>query len=133
MAEEQTAAPDGTAVRVALWRAMHVQVDPPPHVLDDETGLRLAALDDGWRRRPDMDPAATARYRAGIVGPCSFRRGPGRPILRRPDRWPSDVERGGTADSDYLTLIAHAARSVNDRRPAGTGSRRWLRGSSGRG
>ena len=43
MADKQTAAPDGTAVRVALWRAMHVQVDPPPHVLEDEIGLRLAA------------------------------------------------------------------------------------------
>jgi hypothetical protein len=31
MADEQTAVPDGTAVRVALWRAMHVQVDTPPH------------------------------------------------------------------------------------------------------
>ena len=35
MADGQAAAPDGTAVRVALWRAMHVLVDPPPHVLAD--------------------------------------------------------------------------------------------------
>jgi hypothetical protein len=47
MTDEQTGAPDGTAVRVALWRAMHVQVDPPPHVLEDEIGLRLTAPDDG--------------------------------------------------------------------------------------
>ena len=60
-------APDSTAVRVALWRAMHVQVDPPPHVLEDEIGLRLAAPDDGWRKRPDMDPHATSRARASIV------------------------------------------------------------------
>ena len=33
--ENQIAAPDGTAVRVALWRALHVEVDPPPHVLED--------------------------------------------------------------------------------------------------
>jgi hypothetical protein len=24
---------------VALWRALHVEVDPPPHVLDDVIGL----------------------------------------------------------------------------------------------
>jgi len=40
---KRTAAPDSTAVRVALWRAMHLQVDSPPHVLDDEIGLRLVA------------------------------------------------------------------------------------------
>jgi hypothetical protein len=33
MTDEQTAAPDSTAVRVALWRAIHVQVDQPPDVL----------------------------------------------------------------------------------------------------
>lgn len=43
MQNEQTAAPDSTAVRVALWRAVHVQVDPPPHVFEDEVGLRLVA------------------------------------------------------------------------------------------
>jgi methyltransferase (TIGR00027 family) len=72
MADEQTVAPDGTAVRVALWRAMHVKVDPPPHVLEDEIGLRLVAPDDGWRRRPDMDPAATSLFRAGIVARARF-------------------------------------------------------------
>ncbi len=65
-------APDRTAVRVALWRAMHVQVDPPPHVLEDELGLRLAAPDDGWRHRPDMDPQATSRSRASIVARARF-------------------------------------------------------------
>jgi methyltransferase (TIGR00027 family) len=72
MADEQTAAPDGTAERVALWRAMHVQADPPPHVLEDEIGLRLAAPDDGWRRRGDMDPVRTSRFRAGIVARSRF-------------------------------------------------------------
>src|SRR5712691_3188845 len=72
MADEPTAAPDGTAVRVALWRAMHVQVDPPPHVLEDEIGLKLVAPDDGWRRRPDMDPHATRRFRASIVARARF-------------------------------------------------------------
>jgi len=51
---------------------MHVQVDPPPHVLDDETGLRLAAPDEGWRHRPDMDPVGTAGFRAAIVARARF-------------------------------------------------------------
>jgi methyltransferase (TIGR00027 family) len=72
VADEQTAGPDSTAVRVALWRAMHVQADPPPHVLEDEIGLRLAAPGDSWRRRPDMDPGATSRFRAGIVVRARF-------------------------------------------------------------
>ena len=42
--------PDSTAVRVALWRALHVELDPPPHVLDDTVGLRLADPDPDWRR-----------------------------------------------------------------------------------
>jgi methyltransferase (TIGR00027 family) len=72
MHDERTAAADSSAVRVALWRAMHVQIDSPPHVLEDEIGLRLAAPDDGWRRRPDMDPQATSGYRAGIVARARF-------------------------------------------------------------
>jgi methyltransferase (TIGR00027 family) len=67
MADEATVAPDGTAVRVALWRAMHVQADPPPHVLEDEIGLRLADPDDGWRDRGDMHPDGTRTFRASIV------------------------------------------------------------------
>src|SRR5579875_3208162 len=72
MYDERTAAPDSTAVRVALWRALHVEIDPPPHVLDDEIGLQLAAPDEGWRRRPDMDPQGTARFRAAIVARARF-------------------------------------------------------------
>jgi len=72
MAEEQTAAADGSAVRVALWRALHALVDPPPHVLEDEIGLQLAAPDDSWRRRPDMDPAGTTYFRASIVARARF-------------------------------------------------------------
>ena len=64
--------PDNTAVRVALWRALHVQIDPPPHVLDDEIGLRLAAPEDEWRSRPDMDPHATRLFRASIVARARF-------------------------------------------------------------
>ena len=72
MAEEPAEAPDSTAVRVALWRAMHVQVDPPPHVLEDEIGLQLVAPDDGWRARPDMDPVGTRGFRAAIVARARF-------------------------------------------------------------
>jgi methyltransferase (TIGR00027 family) len=64
--------PDHTAVRVALWRAMHVQVDPPPHVFEDELGLRLAAPDADWRSRPDMDPDGTRLFRASIVARARF-------------------------------------------------------------
>ncbi|WP_406136546.1 class I SAM-dependent methyltransferase [Streptomyces sp. NBC_01089] len=72
MADEQTGAPDSTAVRTALWRAMHVQVDPPPHVVEDEVGLRLVDPGAEWRRRPDMDPHATSGFRAAIVARARF-------------------------------------------------------------
>jgi methyltransferase (TIGR00027 family) len=72
VADEKNEVPDSTAVRVALWRALHVQVDPPPHVLDDEIGLQLAAPGDGWRRRPDMDPRTTSGFRAAIVSRARF-------------------------------------------------------------
>lgn len=65
---ESAIAPDSTAVRVALWRAMHMLVDPPPHVFEDDVGLRLAAPDADWRSRPDMDPDGTIMFRAAIVG-----------------------------------------------------------------
>jgi methyltransferase (TIGR00027 family) len=64
--------PDSTAVRVALWRAMHVQADPEPHVLDDEIGLRLADPEDGWRDRGDMHPDGTSTFRASIVARSRF-------------------------------------------------------------
>jgi methyltransferase (TIGR00027 family) len=69
---EHDATPDSTAIRVALWRALHVQADPPPHVLDDEFGLRLAAPDADWRQRPDMDLRFTRSFRAGIVARARF-------------------------------------------------------------
>jgi methyltransferase (TIGR00027 family) len=72
MADERAEAPDGTAVRTALWRAMHVQVDPPPHILEDEVGLRLAAPGDDWRGRPDMDARATSTFRAAMVARARF-------------------------------------------------------------
>jgi methyltransferase (TIGR00027 family) len=68
---EPPATPDDTAVRVALWRALHVEVDSPPHVIEDEVGLRLVAPDDGWRTRPDMS-SFTRPFRASIVARARF-------------------------------------------------------------
>ena len=65
-------APDQTAARTALWRAMHVQIDAPPHVLEDEVGLKLLAPDAGWRDRPDMHPEGTRPFRASIVARARF-------------------------------------------------------------
>jgi methyltransferase (TIGR00027 family) len=72
MADEQVTEPDQTAVRVALWRALHVEVDAPPHVLEDEVGLRLADPAAGWRGRPDMHPVYTSGFRASIVARARF-------------------------------------------------------------
>lgn len=71
-AEVAEVEPDHTAVRVALWRALHVRADPPPHVIEDEVGLALADPGDDWRERPDMDVEATRRIRASIVARARF-------------------------------------------------------------
>jgi len=71
MPDEKIVAPDNTAVRVALWRALHVDIDSPPHVFEDEVGLKLAAPEDGWRSRPDMSPF-TRPFRASIVARARF-------------------------------------------------------------
>ena len=68
----QTPAPESTAVRVALWRAIHVESDPPPHILEDTIGLKLVAPADGWRDRPDMHPQFTSPFRASIVARARF-------------------------------------------------------------
>jgi methyltransferase (TIGR00027 family) len=72
MPAKEPAAPESSAVRVALWRALHVEVDPPPHVLEDEIGLKLAAPDEAWRHRPDMDAHGTRLFRASIVARARF-------------------------------------------------------------
>lgn len=71
MHEKQIAQPDDTAVRTALWRALHVQADPPPHVFVDDVGLKLVAPNDGWRNRPDMGPF-TRPFRASILARARF-------------------------------------------------------------
>jgi methyltransferase (TIGR00027 family) len=67
-----TAIPDSTAVRTALWRALHLEVDAPPHILDDRIGLQLAAPDPDWRQRPDMNEYAAPGVRASIVARARF-------------------------------------------------------------
>jgi methyltransferase (TIGR00027 family) len=64
--------PDSTAVRTALWRALHVEVDASPPVIDDRIGLQLAAPDPDWRQRPDMNEYATPGVRASIVARARF-------------------------------------------------------------
>jgi methyltransferase (TIGR00027 family) len=64
--------PESTAARVALWRALHVQADPPPHVFTDDVGLALLAPGDGWRSRDDMAPQFTRPFRASIVARARF-------------------------------------------------------------
>jgi methyltransferase (TIGR00027 family) len=71
MPDEPVVAPDSTAVRVALWRALHLEVDPPPHVFEDHLGLQLAAPEEGWRDRPDMSPF-TRSFRASILARARF-------------------------------------------------------------
>jgi len=68
----QDVAPDSTAVRVALWRALHLEVDAPPPVIEDAVGLRLAAPEEGWRSRPDMHPEGTRPFRASILARARF-------------------------------------------------------------
>ncbi|MDI6410281.1 class I SAM-dependent methyltransferase [Streptomyces albus] len=70
---DRTAAePSSTAVRTALWRALHVQHDPAPPVFEDELGLRLAGPGSEWRRRPDMDPDDNPFARAAVITRARF-------------------------------------------------------------
>jgi len=71
MSNKQAAVPDNTAVRTALWRALHVEVDAPPHVFEDAVGLQLAAPDADWQSRPDMSPF-TRPFRASIMARARF-------------------------------------------------------------
>lgn len=64
--------PDSTAARVALWRALHLEADAPPAVLEDRIGLQLLAPEPNWRSRGDMDPQFTRPFRASIVARARF-------------------------------------------------------------
>jgi methyltransferase (TIGR00027 family) len=59
--------PDSSAVRSALWRSLHLTVDPPTHLIDDAIGHDLVAPAQGWEQRGDMHPERTAPYRLAIV------------------------------------------------------------------
>src|SRR5690348_21108 len=72
MTDRPAIGPEDTAVRVALWRALHTEIDSPPHVLEDQVGLELVAPLEGWSNRPDMHPQFTAPFRASIVGRARF-------------------------------------------------------------
>ena len=72
MPDQPVVAPDSMAVRVALWRALHVEVDAPPHVLEDVVGLELVAPSYPWRERPDMHPQRMSLFRASIVARARF-------------------------------------------------------------
>ncbi|MGN6184330.1 MAG: class I SAM-dependent methyltransferase [Thermoanaerobaculia bacterium] len=63
--------PDNTAVRVALWRALHLEADAPPHVFHDEVGVKLADPEPAWQQRGDMSPF-TRPFRASIVARARF-------------------------------------------------------------
>jgi methyltransferase (TIGR00027 family) len=71
MPDNKAPEPDNTAIRTALWRALHLEADAPPHVFHDDVGLTLAAPDADWRSRPDMSPFTRA-FRASIVARARF-------------------------------------------------------------
>lgn len=64
--------PDHTAVRVSLWRALHLIVDEKPYIFHDNIGLKLISPNDDWQKRPDMDVANTSAFRASIVARSRF-------------------------------------------------------------
>lgn len=64
-------APEHTAVRTALWRALHVLIDAKPHVFSDEIGAKLVA-EEGWVNRGDMNPDFSKSMRASITGRARY-------------------------------------------------------------
>ncbi len=62
--DKKTVEPDNTAVRTALWRALHVQVDPHSHIsLTMKSGLNL------WLPMTDGSNAPTwIRILQGVSG-----------------------------------------------------------------
>ena len=72
MAKKPVAEPESSAVRVALWRALHLEADAPPHVIEDAVGLELISPFEGWRGRQDMQPEFTKLFRASIVARTRF-------------------------------------------------------------
>src|SRR5215471_10681733 len=96
MNDKQDPAPDSTAARVALWRALHLEADAPPAVLEDRIGLQLLAPDENWRSRGDMDPQFTRPFRASIVARARFIED-------------LVIEQAGRGVSQYVILIGRAS------------------------
>lgn len=65
-----TKQPDNTALRTALWRALHVIADDKPHIIEDKIGFDLIKPDKDWQERPDMK--YTKRLRASVVARARF-------------------------------------------------------------
>lgn len=61
----ETNQPNNTALRTALWRALHVMTDEQPYIIDDPIGYQLIKPENGWEERPDMK--YTKKLRASIV------------------------------------------------------------------
>ncbi|MEI7677379.1 MAG: class I SAM-dependent methyltransferase, partial [Bacteroidales bacterium] len=70
MEENRILKPNNTAERTALWRALHMQVDEKPYIIEDEVGLQLIAPPEDWQQRPDMK--FTKRIRASIVARARY-------------------------------------------------------------
>lgn len=66
-----TALANNTAIRVALWRALHLEQDDKPFVIEDRVGLELIQPESGWQNRPDMSPF-TRPFRASILARARF-------------------------------------------------------------
>ncbi len=62
--------PDNTALRTALWRALHVLTDDKPYIIEDKVGYDLIKPEENWQERPDMK--YTKRLRASIVAHARF-------------------------------------------------------------
>lgn len=62
--------PDNTALRTALWRALHVFTDEKPYIFEDKVGFNLIQPETDWQERPDMK--YTKRLRASIVARARF-------------------------------------------------------------
>ncbi|MEU3496091.1 class I SAM-dependent methyltransferase [Kitasatospora cineracea] len=110
MSTAGAATPDNTAVRTALWRALHLEADRPPHVFEDRIGLRLADPGEQWRQRPDMDPRATAGFRASVVARA---------------RWIEElVDERAAQGVDQYVLLGAGLDSFAQRRPQPPGGLR---------
>ena len=65
-----TRKPDNTALRTALWRALHVLEDGAPHIIEDTVGYDLIKPAVDWKEWPDMK--YTKRLRASILARARF-------------------------------------------------------------